>query len=102
VAAIGVHGYSDHIDTPHTAHKEIVMNVLKHMEAAFIIALAAAGTTSLVAEAMPFSAAQTDAPLSASIGTPTKMAVVTVTAKRLTPAEKERQLRAERALGSGA
>jgi len=78
------------------------MNVLKHMEAVFIIALAAVGTTSLVAQAMPHTAAQTDASLSASIGTPSKMSFVTVTAKRLTPAEKERQLRAERALGSRA
>jgi hypothetical protein len=78
------------------------MNVLKHMEAAFIIALAAAGATSLVAQAMPYTAGPSDAPLSASIGTPTKMAVVTVTAKRLTPAEKQRQLRAERAAGGRA
>lgn len=78
------------------------MNVLKHMEAVFVIALAAAGTTSFVAQAMPHAATQADSQLSASIGTPTKMATVTVIGKRLSPAEKQRLLQLERAAWSRA
>jgi hypothetical protein len=61
------------------------MNILKHMEAAFIIALAVAGTASAVAEARDQVPAQI---MDTSIATPTQMAVVTVKAKRLTAAQK--------------
>ena len=72
------------------------MNVLKHMEAVFVIALAAAGTTSFVAHAVPHAAAPADSQLSASIGTPTKIAIVTVVGKRLSPVQKQRLLQLER------
>jgi hypothetical protein len=62
------------------------VNILKHMEAAFVVALAVAGTASVVAEARD---SQVSAPIQeTSIATPTQMAVVTVKAKRLTPAQK--------------
>ena len=68
------------------------MNALKHMEAAFVVALAVAGIGSFV------SATSQDA-----IAAPTvtaaapQMAVVTVVAKRLSPAEKAQSLRDEAA-----
>jgi hypothetical protein len=62
------------------------VNILKHMEAAFIVALAVAGTASVVANAHD---SQVPARIiDTSIATPTQMAVVTVKAKRLTPAQK--------------
>jgi hypothetical protein len=61
------------------------VNILKHMEAAFIIALAVAGTASAVAEARDQVPARI---MDTSIATPTQMAVVTVKAKRLTAAQK--------------
>ena len=68
------------------------MNALKHMEAAFVIALSVAGIGSFVAgtaqDAQAIQAAQASAP---------RMAVVAVVGKRLTPAEKAASLRAEAA-----
>jgi hypothetical protein len=68
------------------------MNALKHMEAAFVIALSVAGIGSFVAstaqDAQAREAVQANAP---------QMAVVTVVGKRLTPAEKAASLRAETA-----
>jgi hypothetical protein len=62
------------------------VNILKHMEVAFVIALAVAGTASVVAQArdsqLPVQIQDT------SVATPTHMAVVTVKAKRLTAAQK--------------
>lgn len=78
------------------------MNVLKHMEAVFVIALAAAGATGFVANAMPPAAAQAATLQFASAATPSKMSTVIVTAKRLTPAEKQRLLKLERAAVSRA
>jgi hypothetical protein len=62
------------------------VNILKHMEAAFVVALAVAGTASVVAQARDSQAPATIQ--ETSIATPTRMAVVTVKAKRLTPAQK--------------
>jgi hypothetical protein len=67
------------------------MNVLKHMEAVFVIALAVAGTATYVAAAR-----EPQALVANDIATPTKMAIVTVTAKRPTPAQKLQLLMAER------
>lgn len=72
------------------------MNILKHMEAIFVVALAAIGTANFVAQAAPKPAAQDSA-----IATPTRMAVVTVSAKRLSYSERQ-QLLAERGAGSHA
>jgi hypothetical protein len=76
------------------------MNIAKHMEAVFVAALAFAGSASYLVESLPEAQARTQAPLASNIATPTKMALVTVTAKRMTAAEKEASLQAERAAGS--
>jgi hypothetical protein len=80
--------------------KETKVNILKHMEAAFIVALAVAGTSAAVVEArdIPAPAAIQDS----SIATPGKMAVVTVKAKRLSPAQKLELALEERRAGKHA
>jgi hypothetical protein len=92
MARHGAHAYSDHIETRHA--KENIVNILEHMEAAFVVALAVAGTASVVAGAhdnqVPARIQET------SIATPSQMAVVTVKAKRLTPAQKLELALAER------
>jgi hypothetical protein len=70
------------------------VNILKHMEAAFVIALALAGTASFVAQAHESQVPATFQ--DSSVATPTRMAVVTVKAKRLTPAQKLNLALAER------
>jgi hypothetical protein len=92
VARRAARAYSSHIETRHP--KEITVNILEHMEVAFVVALAVAGTASVVTDAH-------DTPVpariqEASIATPTQMAVVTVKAKRLTPAQKLELALAER------
>jgi hypothetical protein len=76
------------------------MNIIKNMEAVFVAALAFAGSASYLAEALPQAQAHSHAALASSIATPTKLAVVTITAHRMTAAEKAASLQAERASGS--
>ena len=64
------------------------MNIAKHMEAIFVAALAFAGSASFVAETLPAAQAHTQAAAASSIGTASHMAVVVVSAKRMTEAEK--------------
>ena len=73
------------------------MNVLRNFEAAFIVALGLAVSASYV---MPSPDESTAAPqaLAAHIATPSKMAVVTVPAKRMNAVEKQRSLEDERKL----
>jgi predicted branched-subunit amino acid permease len=78
------------------------MNIAKNMEAIFVAALVFAGSTSYLVESLPEAHAHIQAPLASSVATPTRMAVVTVTAKRMTAAEKKASLQAERAAGSRA
>jgi hypothetical protein len=67
------------------------MNVLKHMEAVFVVMLAVAAAAGYVGAARaPHAQATND------IATPTKMAIVNVTARRPTPAQKLQLLMAER------
>jgi hypothetical protein len=68
------------------------MNVLKHMEAVFVLALAVAGSASYVAAAR-----ESQPQVASNIATPTKMAIVTISAKRPTAAQKRQLLLAERA-----
>lgn len=68
------------------------MNALKHMEAAFVIALSLAGIGSYLA-ATSQDAYAVPAPISATAAP--DMAVVTVVGKRLTAAEKAQSLREE-------
>ena len=73
------------------------MNALKHMEAAFVIALSVAGIGSyLAATSQPANASPVQRTAVASPAGP-QMAVVTVVAKRLSPAEKAQSLRDEAA-----
>jgi hypothetical protein len=67
------------------------MNVIKHMEAAFLVALSLAGVASVAADSVK--PAQATAPVYA---TTAGIPVVHVTAKRLTPVEKEQMLALER------
>lgn len=76
------------------------MNIIKHMEAAFLFSLSVAGVASVLADSIPAAQAQ---PLTSTVSVSSNngMPVVKVTAKRLTAAEKQR-LAAEEARGSHA
>lgn len=63
------------------------MNILKHMEAAFIALALAALPASYLADAIPDAQARA-ADAAVAVATPGKMAVVTVSAKRLSADEK--------------
>jgi hypothetical protein len=76
------------------------MNIVKNMEAVFVAALAFAGSASYLADALPQAQAHTQTALASNIATPTKLAVVTISAHRMTAAEKAASLQAERAAGS--
>ena len=71
------------------------MNILKHMEAAFLFSLSVAGVASVAADAI--SPAQATVPVSTKAETQPDMPRVVVTAKRMTEAEKRASLQAERA-----
>jgi hypothetical protein len=74
------------------------MNVLKNFEAVFVVALGVAASASFVLQAPAEAVAAAPQSVSASIATPSKMAVVVVTAKRMSAGEKERSLEDERRL----
>jgi hypothetical protein len=67
------------------------MNVIKHMEAAFLVALSLAFVSSAAVDRIQPAQAKTPA-VAITAGIP----VVHVTAKRLTPVEKQRMLALER------
>jgi hypothetical protein len=75
------------------------MNVLKHMEAAFLFSLSVAGAASVALNTI--APAQASVPVlaqaQAQIEVQHSMPVVHVTAKRMTAAEKRQSLQAERA-----
>ncbi|QOL49163.1 hypothetical protein [Massilia litorea] len=58
------------------------MNIAKHMEAVFVVALAAAGSAHFVADQLPQAQARPAAIQDSSIATETRMAVVVVKGKR--------------------
>ena len=72
------------------------MNIAKHMEAVFVVALAAAGSASFFTDAVPQAHASPAAIQDSSIATETKMAVVVVKAKRLSPADQGLTVLADR------
>ena len=76
------------------------MNVLKHMEAIFVVTLAFAGSVGVVTNAVPEAHAQDMRASADAIAAPGKMAVVTVTAKRMSTIEKTLSLLEEGAAGS--
>jgi len=84
--------YSAHIANP-PARRDTV-NIAKHMEAVFVVALAAAGCASFVASPVEQAQARPAAIQDSSIATETKMAVVVVKGKR--PAAEQRTVLADR------
>lgn len=71
------------------------MNVLKHMEAAFLFSLSVAAVGSVAVEAIP--PAQASVPAQTVSAVQPSIPVVHVSAKRMTDAEKRASLQAERA-----
>ncbi len=86
--------YIGHIETRNA--KENAVNIIKHMEAAFVVALAAVGSVAYLAEAVPNVHAQPYFTDDAAVATSGKMAVVVVTGKRQSDDEKLALLMAER------
>jgi hypothetical protein len=83
----GAGAYSDIIETRNAPHhrRSIEMNVMKNMEAIFLAAAFLTGVTSVASAASDNARERYDAQVSVE---GKQMAVVKVTAKRLTPAEK--------------
>jgi heptaprenylglyceryl phosphate synthase len=90
--AHGGFDYSAHIATP-PARRHTV-NIAKHMEAIFVVALAAAGSAHFIAGQLPQAQARPAAIQDSSIATETRMAVVVVKGKR--PAAEQRTVLADR------
>ena len=70
------------------------MNIAKHMEAVFVVALAAAGSASFFTDTLPQAQARPAAIVDSSIATETRMAVVVVKGKR--PAAEQPTVLADR------
>lgn len=71
------------------------MNVLKHMEAAFLFSLSVAGVASVAVDAIP--PAQASVPAQVQLAVQPNIPVVHVSARRMSDAEKRASLQAERA-----
>jgi hypothetical protein len=82
--AIGGFGYIGHIANPPARRNTV--NIAKHMEAVFVVALAAAGSASFFTASLPLAEAQSRPAViqDSSIATETRMAVVVVKGKRPT------------------
>lgn len=65
------------------------MNIMKHMEAVFIVAMSLAIPGSYLLDAIPEAHARSYSADAAMVASGDKMAVVTVSAKRLPPEEKQ-------------
>lgn len=80
------------------------MNILHHAEAVFTLAVAlAVGGAGMLEQRAPDATAVSAANVRESaVATPTRVAVVKVAARRLTPAQKMRSLEDERALARAA
>jgi hypothetical protein len=84
--------YSGHIAlTPARRH---TVNIAKHMEAVFVLALAAAGSAHFVAERLPQAQPRPAAIQDSSIATETRVAVAVVKGKR--PGAEQRTALADR------
>ena len=77
--------YSSFIET-NTTPQELIMNIAKNMEIIFVAALALASVTTIATAAVP--AHRANAAVALHAASDTNMAVVTITAKRLTAAQK--------------
>ncbi len=76
------------------------MNIAKHMEAIFVVALAAAGSASFLSDPLPQAQARPAAIVDSSIATETKMAVVVVKGKRPAAGQQPIVLADRRSAGS--
>ena len=74
------------------------MNILKHMEAVFVATLALAGSTAYLIDTLP--SAQANNMKAAAAPADRDMAVVTVTARRMTAQEKQQSLKNENTVAS--
>lgn len=78
------------------------MNVLKHMEAVFVVTVAIFGAAAFVTESLPEANARPyAAQVASSPAAAAPMAVVYVTAKRMTPEQKRLSLEQERRSADG-
>ena len=73
------------------------MNILKEFEAVFVVAVGVAASAMLLSQG-PAQASAPSLQAQSAVATPSKMAVVTVSAKRMSSAEKQRSLEDERRL----
>ncbi|MES2152003.1 MAG: hypothetical protein V4508_19675 [Pseudomonadota bacterium] len=73
------------------------MNILKHMEAAFVVALGLASSAAFMAGSLPTAHAHAPTAVSAS-ATPSDMMVVVVSAKHMSAEEKLQSLQEEQRL----
>jgi hypothetical protein len=93
-----VHGglrYSDHIET--WIERKTIMSLIKNMEAVFVVALGLACSATYMLDTLPDAQPRSPA-VNASVATPTRVAVVTVSAKRMSSAQKQQSLEEERKL----
>jgi hypothetical protein len=74
------------------------MNILKEFEAVFVVAVGVAASAMLLSQEPAQASVPSLQAQIASVATPSKMAVVTVSAKRMSSAEKQRSLEDERRL----
>lgn len=76
------------------------MNILKHMEAVFLVTLGIAGVASVAVETLPEAYAKAPVSSVAGAAAPANMPVVVVSAKRMSAEEKLQSLREESKLAS--
>jgi hypothetical protein len=91
-------GYIGHIANPPARRNTV--NLAKHMEAVFVVALAAAGSASFFTDSLPQAQARPAVIQDSSIATGTRMAVVVVKGKRPSAAQQPTVLADRRAPGS--
>lgn len=73
------------------------MNILKHMEAVFVVTVAVLGSAALVTEQLPEANARPySAPAAQAVTSVAPLTVVHVTAKRMTPEQKRVSFEQER------
>jgi DUF917 family protein len=76
--------------------KENTVNILKHMEAAFVVTVAILGSAAFVTERLPDANARPYSAAASVAAAGAPMATVYITAKRMTPEEKRQSLLQER------
>jgi hypothetical protein len=77
------------------------VNILKHMEAVFVVTVAILGSAAFVTERLPEANAQPYSAPAASAIAVAPITVVHVTAKRMTPEQKRLSLEQERRTAGG-